>query len=384
LRNEDSFDRVFLQNSFAVSAELPCLESEEEKPSSREITAKRREVLPETWKAVLRMACFLGMIVVLACVMNAIITSGLRRIKTSAFGATNQIMEGKVNADIVITGSSRALAHYDPRTIEAITGRTAFNLGRNGSQTDMQVAFLKAYLAHNRKPELVVHNLDVFTFQTTRKVYDPVQYMPYLYDPELYGALRKINPNMWKSRYVPLYGYVVEDMNFSWVMGFKGFWGWSPPEDYFLGFNPRSRKWTDDFEHFKASHPNGVRFAIEPAGIQVVEDLIRVCRQDRIQLIFVYSPEYIEMQSLTKNRADVFDHFHELADRFDVPVWDYSHWKYAGNQDFFQNSQHLNATGAAVFSDDVANRLKAYLATQSRAGADMQVSGSASRSNPQD
>ena len=327
-------------------------------------SAPETKAMPNPGKTVRRLVYFFGMIVVFTFAMNAMITSGLRQIKTSAFGASNQIMHGKVNAQIVITGSSRALAHYDPRIIEAIAGHTAFNLGRNGSQTDMQVAFLKAYLAHNRKPDVVIHNLDAFTFVTTREVYDPVEYTPYLYDHELYSALQKINPNIWKSRYLPLYGYVVEDINFSWILGVKGFTGWSPPEDYFLGFNPRSKKWTDDFQHLKANNPNGVRFDIEPAGVEDVEELIRVCRENGIQLIFVYSPEYVEMQSLTRNRVEIFSRFHGLAERFGVPLWDYSDWRYSGHQEFFQNSQHLNADGAAVFSSDMAERLKEYLATR--------------------
>jgi hypothetical protein len=382
LQNKDSFDQVFSQNTITASAEPPRLESDERKPAAVATADPKPEVMLEPWKAVRRIACFFGLVVALIFIMNAMITSGLRRLKTSAFGASNQIMDGKVNAQIVISGSSRALAHYDPRTIKEITGRTAFNLGRNGAQTDMQVAFLKAYLAHNQKPEIVVHNLDAFTFVTTREVFDPVEYTPYLYDRDLYSALGKINPNIWKSRYLPLYGYVVEDMNFTWVLGLKGFFGWSPPEDYFLGFNPRSKKWTDDFQNMKANNPNGVSFGIEPEGIRVVEDLIRVCRQNGIQLILVYSPEYAEMQSLTRNRVEVFGLFHELADHSSVPLWDYSDWKYAGNQELFQNSQHLNATGAAIFSADLANRLKAYLAAQSKVG-DMPVSSSATVSHAQ-
>jgi hypothetical protein len=374
LLNEDSFGQPLTKNDFSAGFESPRLDAAGEIPIASDRSAERPEVISEQWIAVRKIACFFGMIVVLAFALNAIITSGLRRIKSSAFGASNLIMEGQVNADIVITGSSRASSHYDPRIIEAITGRSAYNLGRNGSQTDMQVAFLKAYLAHNRKPEIVLHNLDAFTFVVTREVYNPVQYTPYLYDRNMYDALRTINPNVSKSRYLPLYGYVVEDMNFTWVLGLKGFLGWSPPEDYFLGFNPRSRKWTDDFQHLKALNPDGVSFEIEQPGVQVVEDLIRVCKQNGIQLIFVYSPEYIEMQSLTNNRAKIFYYFHELSDRFNVPLWDYSDWKHAGDQDFFQNSQHLNATGAAVFSHDVADRLNAYFDTRTTTPGTLPVS----------
>jgi hypothetical protein len=321
-----------------------------------------------------RIACFFGMMTVVIFGLNAIVTSGLRRITTSQYGITNRIVAGKINAQIVITGSSRAVSHYDPRIIQTSTGRTAFNVGRNGSQTDMQLAVLKAYLEHNRKPDIVIHNLDAFSFVTTREVYAPAQYVPYLYDEELYRPLRQINRDIWKSRYMPLYGYVVDDMNFSWMLGLKGFVGWSPREDFFLGFNPRSKKWTEDFQRFAASNPDGVSWGIEPAGIQLMEELIRLCEERGIQLIFVYSPEYAEMEKLTKNRAEVFDHFHELAARYHVPIWDYSDWKFAGDRDYFTNSQHLNAEGAAVFSEDVANRLQEYIAEQSGTAVGLQAS----------
>ena len=137
--------------------------------------------------AVRRVACFFALVMALAFALDAMITSGLRHMTTSQYGVSNRIMRGLVNADIVITGSSRALSHYDPRIIQAITGYSAFNLGRNGSQTDMQVAVFKAYLVRNRKPRILIHNLDAFTFVTTREVYDPVQYVPYLYDANCTG-----------------------------------------------------------------------------------------------------------------------------------------------------------------------------------------------------
>jgi hypothetical protein len=312
---------------------------------------------------VLRLLLFFVIIVTLIFAMNAVINIGLRRIKTSDFGAENRMMQGQVNADIVITGSSRALRHYDPRLIQATTGLTAFNLGRNGSQTDVQLTVLKTYLEHNRKPRLVIHNLDAFSFVTTRQVFDPAQYVSYLSDPVLYENMRKINPNIWKSRYLPLYGYVVDDMNFTWVRGLEGFFGIYPRENYFSGFNPEARDWTDDFQKFKATNPHGVNFAIESAGVKDVEQLIQLCQQNGIQLIFVYSPEYSGMQPLTNDRAEIFARFHELADRYHVPLWDYSDWEHSGDQAYFYNSQHLNASGAEAFSFDLAARLHKYLAS---------------------
>lgn len=345
----------------------PVPSKERSVTATRDAGEKRGEV-GGGLNAVRRIASFFGIIIVLAFALNAMITSGLRNIKTAKYGVSNRIMQGSINAQVVITGSSRAASHYDPRIIQTSTGRSAFNLGRNGSQTDMQLAVFKAYLAHNRKPETVIHNLDAFTFVTTREVYDPAQYVPYLYDDEIYAPLRRINPNIWRSRYLPLYGYVVDDMSFSWMLGLKALFGWSPSENFFLGFDPRDKRWTNEFQRFKTANPNGVRWGIEPAGIQLVEELIRACDHNGIQLILVYSPEYSEMQTLTKNRAEIFGKFHDLADRSHIPFWDYSDWKYAGNTTYFSNSQHMNAEGAAVFSADVAGRLKGYFASQYAAG----------------
>jgi hypothetical protein len=330
---------------------------------------------PGPGKTVLRLAYFFALVGLLAVGTDALITAGLRRISTSTFGAWNQMMEGKVNAHVVITGSSRAEYHYDPRTIEAVTGHTAVNLGRNGSQTDVQLAVLRAYLEHNRKPQLVIHNLDAFTFVTTREVFEPAQYVPYLRDPQLYRDMRQLDPNFAKARYIPLYGYVVQDMNFSWILGLRGLVGWPPRQDSFSGFVPRDKEWTNEFGNFKANHPAGVDFGIEPKGIGVLEQMMRLCKDNGIPLVLVYSPEYTGMQALENNRARIFAEFQRLASQYNVPIWDYSQWKYSSDTQYFYNSQHLNARGAAIFSDDLANRLKEYLPTLPTYSASLKAPG---------
>jgi hypothetical protein len=305
-----------------------------------------------------RLACFACLVLLLAVLLNAIIDSGLRRINTSSFGVWNQIVDGKINADVVISGSSRALTHYDPRVIEERTGLKAFNIGLNGSQTDMQVARLKTYLRHNKPPLLLIFNLDVFSFQTTHgETYEPAQYIPYLAEPAIYSALMHIDSDFWKAKFVPLYGYAVQDLRFNWILGMLGFFGWNPSEDHFLGFKPRYSAWTDDFERFKMKNPNGVRFEIEADGVKEMEGLLRLCREQGIKVVLVYSPEYQEIQTWTTNRTEVFAHFDKLRDQFGVPVWDYSNSPISARKQNFYNSEHLNAEGAAVFSREVGTRI---------------------------
>ena len=308
--------------------------------------------------AILRIAAFSAWLLAAFVALHALISGGLRRLETGAFGVTNRIVAGQVNAEIVISGSSRALNHYDPRIIHSVTGKSAFNIGRNGSQTDMQLAVLKMYLAHNTKPRLVIHNLDAFSFKTSHDVYDPAQYLPYLDQEPLYAALRKIEPDAWKWRCLPLYGYAVQDMRFNWIHGLRAWTGWAPREDHYMGFNPRFTQWTGDFDAYRADHPQGVTFEIEPAGVNDLEELARLCQSNGIPLLFVYSPEYSEMQAMERNRSELFGQFQSSADRYHVPVWDYSDSAICRNRSYFYNSQHLNADGAAAFSQALAERLR--------------------------
>ena len=319
----------------------------------------------ETTVCVLRLGVFVALLAVLIVRFDCAVNKGLRSMHTSLYGVTNYLVEGKINAQVVITGSSRAASHYDPCIISAQTGLSAFNLGRNGSQTDMQLAVLETYLEHNRRPLVVIHNLDGFTFQTTRDVYNLAQYVPYLSDSNLYQPLRRIRPEIWKSRYVPLYGYVVEDMSFAWLLGIKALVGWSPRENLHNGFDPRTVSWSDEFEHFKAENPQGIRWPVEAEGIRLLNRLAGICREKKIRLVLVYSPEFTGIQRLTLNREQIFSRFRDIAGRKQLPLWDYSDWKHAGDTLYFANSEHLNANGAALFSEELGRALKVYLQSDS-------------------
>jgi hypothetical protein len=223
----------------------------------------------------------------------------------------------------------------------------------------MQLAVLKTYLKHNERPKILVHNLDIFSFVLTRKkeIYDPGFYQPYLGEDALYDALSRIDPDVWKWKHVPLYGYAIEDMRFTWMRGLMRVAGVNPHEDVFLGYNPRDKEWTGDFEAFRKSNPSGIRIEIEPEGIVCLEELIQTCCAKGIKVVLVYSPEYCEMQSLTRNRKEIFDRFKQIAARYDVSLWDFSQSELCERKDCFSNSQHMNQRGATLFSQMLGKQL---------------------------
>ena len=307
-----------------------------------------------------RMAAFFAFIVALAFALDAFIGFGLRRASTGDFGEWNRIVGGRINADIIVSGSSRALTHYDPRLLTSATGLSAYNIGLNGSQTDMQLARLKTYLRHNRKPLLLIHNLDAFSFQVSHGgVFDPVQYVPYLGEPDLYEALERIDADTWKARHLPLYGYAAQDTRFGWLVGLGRWLRPSAEPTHFEGYKPRDTAWTGEFDRFRADHPAGVSIDVEPAGVAQMEELLRLCAAHGIRVVLAYSPEYREMQALTTNRAEIFARFAALSRQYHATLLDFSDSPISSRPTFFYNSQHLNAAGAEIFTRELAARLKA-------------------------
>lgn len=312
---------------------------------------------PRIHRQLPRLLAFFALIAVLVFALDVAIELGLRRITTSSFGATNRVLQGAVNADILVTGSSRALVHYDPRVISATTGLRTFNLGRNGSQTDLQLAVLKTYLAHNAAPRLLIHNLDLHSFTRSHEIYEPAQYLPYLDEPAIYDAVAQVYPDAWKWKHLPLYGYLVADLRFTWLLGLKRTLGFNPPEDHVDGFVPRPWSWTGNFEKFRRDHPSGIRTPVELQGIRDLEALLALCRERAIRVLLVYSPEYHEIVPLQLNRDRIFAKFHELSTRYGATLWDFSDSPLSRSRQFFYNSQHLNADGAHAFSLELARRL---------------------------
>lgn len=295
----------------------------------------------------------------LAFLLQWALVWGLEHYDTSSRGIWNRVLRGEVNADIIVCGSSRAMVHYDPQVVSSTTGRSAFNLGRNGTHLDLQLSFLKAYLAHNKSPLCIVQNIDIFCFQTTVRVYDPGQYIPYLNEPDLYRDLVAIDPSYARMRKIPLVG-IIEHRLFLTALG--GLLGITVKEEYLSGYKPKDLKWTGDFEKYRVRNPDGIKLVVEPPAIQKLRELIEVCLQSKARLILVYSPEYQEGQVLFNNRAEVMAKVRELAGSYSVEFWDFSDDPICQDKSLFYNSQHLNRRGATLFSQKLAQRLKHFLA----------------------
>ena len=298
-----------------------------------------------------RLTLFLLAFAIGLCGLHLAIGNGLRRIRTGMFGAYNRAAAGAVNADLIVTGSSRALVHYDPAILTRTTGMSAFNLGRIGAGANAHTAILRAYLHNNRRPRLLIENADLSTLQVISSLVDPPEYTPYLDEPGLYNTLLRRYPQIRRMRYLPLYGYVVNDAEFRHYLGLKAWFGIQPPEDYENGFQARHELWLRTFDRIKAS---GQRFHFEPEpeGVRDFEALLADARSRGIAAVVVFSPVYREYLDLVDGRTELMSAIAAAAARQKARFVDFSSFMpIAGSTEYFVDHLHMNSRGAAAFSE---------------------------------
>jgi hypothetical protein len=302
-----------------------------------------------------RLFACLFVLIMLAWGVQSVLVAGLRRSTSGSLGTVNQVVHGHIDAEILISGSSRAVYHYDPKIIEAYTGRSTFNIGRDGTRADEQAALLRVYLRHNRKPGYLIQNLDPRSLMADGEVTDASQLIPWLNEEAFYQTAFSHRRYFWVYRQAPLFGIMRHRAVKLSLQGLLGI-----PEhgnNRVAGYCPQDKVWNDDFAKFHALHPNGLDYPVDPKGVSVMREILDLCRQEGIKIILVYSPEYIEGQRLTRNRPQILSGLQSLAEEFRAPFWDYSQEPISCERTNFYNSSHLNRKGATAFSELLGTRL---------------------------
>jgi hypothetical protein len=298
---------------------------------------------------------------IISLALDVLLSHYLRQSKTYAAGeyATwNDIYKGNVNSEIVIYGSSRAVVQIDPAIIQNQLGKTCYNLGVDGNNIWLEYFRHQQLLRNNTKPGLIIHSLDIFMLSDSTEIFNSEQFLPYLLFNSNIKALYK-NNNTYSSFdfYVPLFRYYGNQTAI--LHAFKLFF---ESQQEFLGrkrgYAAQDLSWNKDLHKAKLKMQS-FEAQVDSSSLHLFEKYLRECKAQNIELVFVYTPEYIEGQRFVKNRKAILDLYIDLSKKYNIPFFDYSDDSISHNRSYFYNSGHLNKKGSRLFSGKLASDLKA-------------------------
>lgn len=282
----------------------------------------------------------------------------------------------KSKDSVYIVGSSHVYWDYDPFEIEKISGLKTSIVG-SSSQTFEESYFIIKKLI--KKPETKIIFLETYMIQDSENknikdgsfslVFDYFNFLDRAEVVKYYLGEYKLQyifnfykyHNNWKSIDI-LLDNIKNKKEFSWRIKFSR--GYHP----FKGFIPHENRNPDLEEKGYKKIPNNYfdknlkvdkEKKINPQYEKLLNDLFKLCEENRVKLILVTSPFYFQNQS-AEDISLYSNYLVKIAKKnnSDLINFNYLYEELKIDKTHFKDSGHLNKYGAKIMGNFIGNYLK--------------------------
>ena len=255
------------------------------------------------------------------------------------------MMHERIDADVVVMGNSRAWVHVSPVILDSILKVDTYNLGMDGSPINRQVHKYNIYRNQNKAPRLIIQTIDCFTFEYSERSIPIIeQFFPFFWKSSIRKEFFRDEPFSFAEKYMPMLRY----------QGY-GFWLFkSSPRRLVKGYEGQDRSWDGSIFNTVES----LSFRRNATALKVLDTYLSKVKSEGINVVFVYTPFYIGATAKMTNLDEMYATYQEVADKYDIPVLDYTYMDICYDTTYFYNAMHLNKSGAEIFSDSLANDIK--------------------------
>lgn len=300
-------------------------------------------------KFLIKGGIFVAVLFLGAVALDHTICSGLLKMEDYRFQDYSAMLKGGMDHDVLIVGNSGAKAHYNTYLIDSLCHVSSFNIGSGYYPINIELMKYRLYEEHNKKPKLIILNLDggtLWSLTDIRRKHQSEQFFPLVYDPVMRKELMKVGYGF-KELFIPLYrfwGYqmVIKNGLFE-ALHLKHYV--SMPA--YKGFRAEEGGW--DGTNFHNMKPGPVDF--DPYSRSLLEHFLEECYRDSIKVVTVTSPMYHEATELLLGLDEMQDWLNSFSDRFGFPYLDYmSNLPISLDTTNFCNASHMNPAATAEFT----------------------------------
>lgn len=308
-------------------------------------------------KFLLKIFFFVCPIVLAAYIADNIVTRGMRESQNGTVKVWNDIFEGKLNSDVLVYGSSRALNHVDPLILTDSLQQSVYNLGLSGHNFLMVKCRHDLAMKYNRVPKTIIVSIDLFLLDKRKDLFEYKYIAPFLNDPIVNKATRAykgfdiFDYNLPLVRYI---GYTKE------IKGAIKYLVTGAKEKETVdrnGYSPHPENWNGEFDRLKNTMGK-YKASMDTGTVRIFGEFLDEAHNKGINVILVYTPEYYEANAFVENKAEVMNVFTSFAQKYKLPLLDYSDDTLCRDKKYFYNAEHLNITGATLFSKRLAHDIK--------------------------
>lgn len=263
------------------------------------------------------------------------------------------VINNKLDKDVLIIGSSRALNGINPKTIEQITGLTCYNLGVSGTNIVFHETILNLVLNSKNIPKTIIYTIDdpatLYNFDDL-VIYKQEELYPYVYNDYVNQIVSKrLDKENWCTLASSTYRNNVNFMSAIKYLA-RGHEVIAPEinniDDYGANLIEGYQKGMDNMLYLE-KYPYSLGEEHE-LYVSTLINIISTCKKNNIQLILAIPPVYYtpsgifntRIKQLVNNQCLVLDYSTEFKEK-----------------KMFYNYGHLNKNGATKFSEILSQNL---------------------------
>ncbi|WP_158848176.1 hypothetical protein [Algibacter sp. L1A34] len=300
---------------------------------------------------------FCSIIISILYLLDYTVTKGLRKTHFHTFNNLTKIYNSELNSDLIINGSSAAKFQISPYLLDSILELNSYNLGMEGIGFIPQNLQSDLYLKYNKKPKIVLQILGDLELFKREKLIGYMQFSPYLDTNEVKKVTKMYKGFSVLDYYIPFIRYYGSPLDI--IDGFFSFFGLElrKPTGY-KGYFEQNLEWNSAFDKFKKNYKDGRFIKMDPESMKLFEIYIAKCKKSKINIFFVYPPNYYEYNQYIKNQDQIISYYTKISKKYQVPFLNYSNNSLSLSKEYFYDSQHLNKKGAELFTKILAQDIK--------------------------
>jgi len=256
-------------------------------------------------------------------------------------------------ADILIFGSSRANHHYIPSLIEDSLQLTCYNAGRDGCFLLYSATVFKTVLKRH-KPKIVIFDVNYNELEYNKEQLDRISVLnPYYYKSNDIQQLIQMRSPFEKYKLVSAI-YPYNSMLLTIVVGNMEMNKTRKAD--LKGYIPLYKVMQDTEKH--SIHSNNPK--LDSVKINLLTSVIKQCKEKGVRMVLVQSPIYLKSKPKESDNK-----LAQIARENAVEYYDFSMDTMFSKPALYQDYDHLNETGAKIFTKQIIEKIKVSQSTLS-------------------
>lgn len=288
----------------------------------------------------------LGLLLAISIPFDYVLSNYLIHSKARKYVVWNDIINGSVNADLLVLGSSRAWVQYDTYIMDSMLNINSYNLGIDGSAVNRQMLRYKIYEHYQRqKAKVILLSIDCLGIGYTIG-YEHEQFFPYFLNQYTKNEMRKIEPFSVGELYLPMFRYYKQGV-------YSTFLESNDDTTLYKGYEGQAKEW-DGTKYYEIE---SFHFSKNGKTEKAFNEFLSQLKEQGVKVVFVYAPIYIGLTNKVENLSECHKAFQFYSDKYHIPILDYTYYYLSYDTTFFYNATHLNKTGAELFTIQLCHDL---------------------------